>query len=189
MKNMFKKWSIIAAFAMTSLSGTVGMKAAPVSAMTCTQTRYSNVSQGYLALRTMPCYDDRNVIYEIWANGTQLNMTGEYSGDYGYCYCPAANAYGWVNVKYTTEGSRTSSTGGNCSHNGASAFQTRYSNVSQGYLALRTRPCYADNNIIYEIWTNGTQLNMTGEYCGDYGYCYCPAANAYGWVNVNYTTL
>ena len=36
-----------------------------------------------------------------YENGTALYMTGEYSGNYGYCYVPAFGAYGWVDVRFT----------------------------------------------------------------------------------------
>jgi len=161
--------------------------ARPVEA-SCSEIRYSCVQTGFLALRTAPCYDDRNIIYEIWVNGTQLQMTGQYSGNYGYCYCPAACAYGWVNVNYTTRATPTRDNSTPPITNVNPTTCTRYSCVQTGFLALRTAPCYDDRNIIYQIWANGTQLQMTGQYSGDYGYCYCPAACAYGWVNVKYTT-
>ena len=66
-----------------------------------TQTLYSSVSGGFLALRSAPAYDDSNIIAEIYENGTALYMTGAYSGNYGYCYVPAFGAYGWVDVRFT----------------------------------------------------------------------------------------
>ena len=66
-----------------------------------TQTLYSSVADGFLALRTAPAYDDSNIIAEIYENGTALYMTSAYSGNYGYCYVPAFGAYGWVDVRFT----------------------------------------------------------------------------------------
>ena len=66
-----------------------------------TQTLYSNVKSGFLALRYAPAYDDANIIAEIYNNGTALCMTGEYCGNYGYCYVPAFDMYGWVDVRFT----------------------------------------------------------------------------------------
>ena len=183
MKRTFKNTFLAALLAIVTVfgaaAGTIATTATTAEAYS--ETRYSCVQTGFLALRTAPCYDDRNIIYEIWHNGTELCMTGQRSGSYGYCYCPAAGCYGWVNVNYTTGSS-------NCTVPPAPATgNVRYSCVQTGFLALRTAPCYDDRNIIYEIWRNGTQLQMTGQYSGDYGYCYCPAAGCYGWVNVKYT--
>ena len=185
MKRTFKNTILAAVLAIATVFGatvgTVAATATTAEATTFTETRYSCVQTGFLALRTAPCYDDSNIIYQIWHNGTELCMTGQRSGSYGYCYCPAAGCYGWVNVNYTTGSS-------NCTVPPAPATgNVRYSCVQTGFLALRTAPCYDDRNIIYEIWRNGTQLQMTGQYSGDYGYCYCPAAGCYGWVNVKYT--
>ena len=66
-----------------------------------TQTLHSCVEDGYLALRSAPAYDDSNIIVKIYENGTALYMTGNYSGNYGYCYVPAFGAYGWVDVRFT----------------------------------------------------------------------------------------
>ena len=66
-----------------------------------TQTLHSCVDSGFLALRYAPEYDDSNIIAEIWNNGTALYMTGDYSGNYGYCYVPAFDMYGWVDVRFT----------------------------------------------------------------------------------------
>ena len=41
------------------------------------------------------------IIAEIYSNGTALQMTGDYSGNYGYCYVPAFGMYGWVDVRFT----------------------------------------------------------------------------------------
>ena len=30
-----------------------------------------------------------------------FQMTGEYAGNYGYCYVPAFDMYGWVDVRFT----------------------------------------------------------------------------------------
>lgn len=182
MKRTIRKSILAAVLAIATVFGaaaaTVAATSVTAEATTYTETRYSCVASGFLALRTAPCYDDSNIIYEIWTNGTQLCMTGQYSGNYGYCYCPAACCYGWVNVNYTTGSTPAPAPSTEC---------VRYSCVASGYLALRTAPCWDDSNIIYQIWANGTKLCMTGQYSGDYGYCYCPAAGCYGWVNVKYT--
>lgn len=105
MKRTFKNTILAAVLAIATVFGatvgTVAATATTAEATTFTETRYSCVQTGFLALRTAPCYDDSNIVYQIWRNGTELRMTGQYSGDYGYCYCPAAGCYGWVNVKYT----------------------------------------------------------------------------------------
>ncbi len=188
MKRSIRKTILAAILAVATVFGAAAATIAATSVnaeaatKTYTETRYSCVQSGYLALRTAPYWSDSNIIYQIWTNGTELCMTGQYSGDYGYCYCPKAGMYGWVNVKYTYgAGSAPSTSSSTC------YASTRYSCVSSGYLALRTAPYWSDSNIIYQIWTNGTKLCMTGQYSGDYGYCYCPAAGMYGWVNVKYT--
>ena len=62
---------------------------------------HSWVDSGFLALRYAPAFDDGNIIAEIWNNGTTLMMTGDYAGNYGYCYVPAFDMYGWVDVRFT----------------------------------------------------------------------------------------
>ena len=64
-------------------------------------TFYSCVEDGFLALRSDPSYDDSNIIAEIYWNGTALQMTGDDSGNYGYCCVPAFGMYGWVDVRFT----------------------------------------------------------------------------------------
>ena len=195
MKRTFRNTILAAVLAIATVfgatAGTIAATATTAEATTYTETRYSCVQTGFLALRSAPCYDDSNIIYQIWRNGTELCMTGQRSGSYGYCYCPAAGCYGWVNTNYTTLGSTYCAPSTPAQAPAASAPATtgtvRYSCVQTGFLALRTAPCYDDSNIIYQIWCNGTKLCMTGQYSGDYGYCYCPAAGCYGWVNVKYT--
>ena len=65
------------------------------------ETLHSWVDSGFLALRYAPAFDDSNIIAEIYQNGTVLQMTGEYAGNYGYCYVPAFDMYGWVDVRFT----------------------------------------------------------------------------------------
>lgn len=56
------------------------------------------VKTGYLALRTLPAYNDANIIAEI-QNNTQFKVTYDHqSGD--YIYASYAGKYGWVNKNY-----------------------------------------------------------------------------------------
>ena len=134
--------------------------------------------------------EDSPIVF--WAEGTGYELhIQDYLNGFGYAYCPYFDVNGWVDLSdtyfdriYDIDGYVLDDD--DCYYGNGFA-QTLYSWVDSGFLALRSAPSYSDGNIIAEIWNNGTSLCMTGEYCGDYGYCYVPAFDMYGWVDVRFT--
>ena len=149
---------------------------------TCNQAYTVSVSSGYLALRSAMAFDSRNEIGSLYSGDTVYYVSAGNS-TYVYVYSPKYNKCGYVNGNYLIGyNGGGSSSGGNTK--GVACIN--YSAVPSGYLALRSAPSPSDSNIIYQIWQNGTELQMTGEYDGHYGYCYCPAAGMYGWVDIRF---
>ena len=57
--------------------------------------------------------------------------------------------------------------------------------VSKGYLALRTAPCYSEDNEIGELYTGDCVIVQYNTGNG-YAYVYSPKHRAYGFVNTKY---
>ena len=140
---------------------------------------------GTLILRAEADEDSDIVLY---ANGSgyELHVQDILNG-FGYCYSPDFGVNGWVDLSDTYYNGAYDIDGNVIDDDSDDFTQTLHSCVDDGYLALRSAPAYDDSNIIAEIYENGTALYMTGEYSGNYGYCYVPAYGAYGWVDVRFT--
>ena len=125
---------------------------------------------------------DANSDLVFYANGYGYEIhVQDYLNGFGYAYVPYFGVTGWVNLS-------------DCYLAGElDTDEVLYGNeilhswVDSGFLALRFAPAFDDGNIIAEIWSNGTTLMMTGDYSGNYGYCYVPAFDMYGWVDVRFT--
>ena len=119
----------------------------------------------------------------FYADGTGYELHAQdYMDGFAYVYAAYFGVTGWVDlddVGYVGDYVYTS--------NDSGFTQTLYSCVDSGFLALRSAPSYSDGNIIAQIWSNGTALCMTGDYVGNYGYCYVPAYDSYGWVDIRFT--
>lgn len=61
----------------------------------------AHVQTGYLALRTLPEYNDSNIIYKIENGRVFLVSKTKKSGDYAWAQIDGQ--HGWVNVKYTID--------------------------------------------------------------------------------------
>jgi len=130
--------------------------------------------------------EDSDIVLYAKGSGYELHVQDILNG-FGYCYSPDFGVSGWVDLSDTYYDGAYDS-GSDLIDDVSDEFtQTLHSCVSDGYLALRSAPAYNDSNIIAEIYENGTALYMTGEYSGNYGYCYVPAFGAYGWVDVRFT--
>ena len=139
---------------------------------------------GVLILRDQPSYDGEITLYAE-GEGYELHIQDTQNG-FGYCYAPYFGATGWVDLSDTCY-DRAYDIDGYVLEDDDNFMQTLYSCVEGGFLALRSDPSYDDSNIIAEIYSNGTALQMTGDYSGNYGYCYVPAFGMYGWVDVRFT--
>ena len=64
-----------------------------------TSTKTCCVSNGYLALRTNPSYDDANEIGAIYA-GQKVEVEWYTDNGYAYVYAPTLGCYGYVNASY-----------------------------------------------------------------------------------------
>ncbi len=164
-----------------------------------------------LILREQASYDAPITLWVEDAYGYELHVE-YYLNGFGYCYVPALDANGWVDLEdayYEEEldvnevlygsyydddydydydyGYYDYEDDFDYDYYYTGWAETRYSYVDYGFLALRYLPIAGDDTIIAQIYTNGTELWMTGEYNGNYGYCYVPAFDMYGWVDVRYT--
>lgn len=89
---------------LENVSGGLNTSSLVVGAMFTTQ-----VKTGYLALRTAPAYDDRNIIGQLW-NGSTVTVQGAVAGNYVYVFVnynapgqwgvDSAGKYGYVNWNY-----------------------------------------------------------------------------------------
>ena len=60
----------------------------------------ANLKVGYLAVRTDPTYDDRNIIGKLY-NGNNVQVVGNGSGNgYVWVWAPICGCSGWVNGSY-----------------------------------------------------------------------------------------
>ena len=184
MKNMMK--AIVCALTLTAAVAAVP---AMVSAR---DNKDVYISDSYaLVLMEQPSYDS-DIAFYADGSGYELHVQ-DYSNGFGYCYVPFFDVTGWVDLNdayydgaYDIDGDVIYDDGDYYDQTGE-FFEILHSSVDGGFLALRSAPAYSDGNIIAEIWTNGTTLCMTGTYNGNYGYCYVPAFDMYGWVDVRFT--
>ena len=177
MKNIMK--AMICALSITAAAAVVP---AMVSARDNKDVYVSD--SGVLILRDQAS-DDGEITLYAEGEGYELHIQDTQNG-YGYCYVPYFGATGWVDLSDTYY-DRAYDIDGYVLEDNDDYSQTLHSCVEAGFLALRSDPSYDDSNIIAEIYSNGTALCMTGDYSGNYGYCYVPAYGMYGWVDVRYT--
>ena len=135
---------------------------------------------------------DSSIIFTGYGYNCELHVM-EYLNGFGYCYAPDYDVNGWVDLGdtyylETEDFSEKNSDDDDIIYDDADEFDdVLYSNVASSFLALRSDPNNDDSNIIAQIYENGTALYMTGDFVGEYGYCYVPALGMYGWVNTDYT--
>ena len=128
------------------------------------------VDKGYLALRSAPAYDDKNVVGELYT-GDVVTVKDMPSGQYWWVYSPKYDEYGYVDKGYLTT---------------APAPYGDYTvKVDKGYLALRSEPNYDDDCIIGELYT-GDVVSVQEKRGGQYWWVYSPKYNKEGYVNSDY---
>ena len=131
-----------------------------------------SVAKGYLALRTVPAYDESNEIGPLDTGDTvQVRSTGY--GDYWYVYAPRYQCSGYVNANYLYAAG---------SYSGSGVYTVH---VSKGYLALRTETTYDSSNEIGALY-NGEVVYLQSRTGGKYVYVYAPSLGSYGYVNADY---
>ncbi len=156
-----------------------------------------------LVLRDQASYNAPITFVAEDAYGYEMDVQ-DYLNGFGYCYVPAFGVNGWVDMDdvyyldskdaydymsydaYNYKGYDAYDYMNYGAYDYDDGYELCYSNVASGFLALRSYPVYSDANILAEIYDNGTALYMTGEYSGNYGYCYVPEFDLYGWVDVRY---
>ena len=181
MKNMFK-----AIICTLTLTAAITALPAMVSAR---DNKDVYISDSYALILREQADEDAPITLYAEGCGYELHIQ-DYLNGFGYAYVPCFDANGWVDLSDTYYDGVYDINGivvyeeDSCYD---SFVQTRYSQVESGFLALRNAPAYDDANIIAEIWSNGTMLQMTGERSGNYARCYVPAFGMYGWVDVRFT--
>ena len=129
----------------------------------------------YLALRTRPCYDDRNEIGKLY-NGESVTVVDYGNGTYWYVYSPKLKMNGYVNKNYLyASGAITSIPSRGCAYR---VTGTTY------YLALRSAPSYNSSNEIGKLY-NGEYV-YAQNCSGTYWYVYSEKLGISGYVNSNY---
>lgn len=157
----------------------------PISAKLChacpEESYRVNVASGYLALRTAQCYDDSNVIGELYNNDT-VDVV-DYSGTYWYVYSPKYGCNGYVDSRYLVVDSTSgySYTTGNS----YSSYPVKTVKVEKNYLALRTAKAYDSSNEIGQLYTGDT-VNVIDFGDGTYWWVYSSKLGMTGYVNRNY---
>ena len=100
--------------AMVAMMAVLALTGAAATASTSTVFAYSDdsaeaqankiiaivrVSKGYLALRTAPCYDERNEIGELYS-GDDVEVLRRTNNGYAYVYSYKYGRCGYVNANY-----------------------------------------------------------------------------------------
>ena len=130
-----------------------------------------SVSQGYLALRSQPAYDDSNEIGKLY-NGDTVVIKDNSGSTYWYVYSSKLGKSGYVNRKYLA-GTYV-----------GSGYKKTVS-VSTGYLALRSAKYYDSSNELGPLY-NGDIVEVQDDSDATYWYVYAPSLAKYGYVNSKY---
>ena len=182
MKNTLKKIICFLTLATICLTGAAAVSTTASASGHDVQDVYvSDFDE--LVLYEQASYDSP-IIFSADGYGYELHVM-EYLNGFGYCYVPELDVNGWVDlndISYLDTVNLAEEYDDDDDYD-----EIRYSYVTSGFLALRSDPYCDDSNIIAQIWENGTELRMTDEFVGNYGYCYVPALGMYGWVDMDYT--
>ena len=181
MKNLMKK--TVCALTIAAVCATSSLAIAPMVSASGHDVQDIYTSDSDTLILYEQADDDSDIVFSAYGYGYELHVM-EYLNGFGYCYVPYFDVNGWVDLSDTYYDDTVDFSE---DYDDDEFVDTLYSCVSTGFLALRTAPYYDDDNIIAEIYNNGTALRMTGKYSGSYGYCYVPAFDMYGWVNTDYT--
>jgi len=130
-----------------------------------------SVSQGYLALRSQPAYDDSNEIGRLY-NGDSVVIKDNSESTYWYVYSSKLGKSGYVNRKYLA----------------GTLIGTGYKktvSVSTGYLALRSAKYYDTSNELGPLFS-GDIVQVQDDSDATYWYVYAPSLAKYGYVNKSY---
>ena len=181
MKNFMKKMICTLTLAAVCLTGSAAVAVTASASGHDVQDVYvSDLEE--LVLYEQASYNSR-IIFSACGSGYELHVM-EYLNGFGYCYVPELDVNGWVDLNDISYMDTVNLAEKNTEDD--EFVETRYSYVDNGFLALRSEPYNDASNVIAEIWENGTELRMTEEFVGDFGYCYVPSFGMYGWVNMEY---
>lgn len=130
------------------------------------------VDSGYLALRTYPSYDEANEIAELYTGDVVSVIDASSNSSYWKVVSSTHHQTGWVNKNYLVYLDNTPD----------GVYRVH---VASGYLALRERPSYSDQNEIGALYTGDT-VTLLDRYNSKYWWVYSPKLGRYGYVNKNY---
>lgn len=142
-----------------------------------------SVSQGYLALRSKPEYDDANEKGKLYT-GDGIFVKDYSNPQYWYVYAPRCQEYGYVNKDYIVKNSNASDTStSSSSYNFPVIYKTV--KVDKGYLALRSEKSFNSGNEKGELYT-GDVVEVRDSSDPTYWLVYSSKYNDTGYVNMNY---
>lgn len=142
-----------------------------------------SVSQGYLALRSKPEYDDANEKGKLYT-GDGIFVKDYSNPQYWYVYAPRCQDYGYVNKDYIVKNSNASDTStSSSSYNFPVIYKTV--KVDKGYLALRSEKSFNSGNEKGELYT-GDVVEVRDSSDPTYWLVYSSKYNDTGYVNMNY---
>lgn len=148
----------------------------------CPETYRVNVASGYLALRTAQCYDDSNIIGQLYNTDT-VDAVDCSGGTYWYVYSPKYRCNGYVDSRYLV--SDSTYTYNYTTSTSYSSYPTKTVYVEKNYLALRTAKAYDDANEIGRMYPGDT-VYVVDSSDSTYWYVYSPTLNKSGYTNKNY---
>ena len=151
--------------------------AQPVSAANTTYT--VSGTKNYLALRSSAKYSKSNEIGKLY-NGDTVTVSSTKNSSYWYVYSSKLNKNGYVNKKYLTASTASSSN--------TSASSSNYTvKGTKNYLALRSAAKYSASNAIGKLY-NGDTVTVKDSSGSKYWYVYSSKLNKSGYVNKSYLT-
>lgn len=156
----------------------------PVTAKLChaCENYRVNVASGYLALRTAQCYDDSNIIGQLYNTDT-VDVIDCSGSTYWYVYSPKYGCNGYVDRRYlVSDSTYTYSYATSTSY---SCYPTKTVKVEKNYLALRTAKAYDSSNEIGQLYSGDT-VNVIDSSDAAYWWVYSSKLGKEGYVNKNY---
>lgn len=141
-----------------------------------------SVSQGYLALRSKPEYDDANEKGKLYT-GDGIFVKDYSNPQYWYVYAPRCQDYGYVNKDYIVSDSHASNT--STSSSTSHEYVTKMVKIDKGYLAFRKAKSFDSSNEKGQLYT-GDLVEVRNTSDPTYWLVYSSKYDDTGYVNKNY---